>query len=45
MISLNYILSLALIKCWYLRLTNPHIVINSGKNHRANLTIDMIPFN
>ena len=30
-------------ECWYLRLTDPHKVINSGKTERINMTIDMIP--
>ena len=30
-------------ECWYLRLTNPHRVINNGTTDRINLTIDMIP--
>ncbi|MGH1386891.1 aspartyl/asparaginyl beta-hydroxylase domain-containing protein [Kordia sp.] len=30
-------------ECWYLRLTDPHRVINNGKTERVNLTIDMIP--
>jgi len=30
-------------ECWYLRLTDPHRVINSGTGARINLTIDMIP--
>lgn len=30
-------------ECWYLRLTDPHRVINSGTTDRINLTIDMIP--
>ncbi|MGY5353100.1 aspartyl/asparaginyl beta-hydroxylase domain-containing protein [Wenyingzhuangia sp. IMCC45533] len=30
-------------ECWYLRLTNPHRVINNGNDERVNLTIDMIP--
>lgn len=30
-------------ECWYLRLTDPHRVINSGQESRINLTIDMIP--
>ncbi len=30
-------------ECWYLRLTDPHRVVNSGTTDRINLTIDMIP--
>ncbi len=30
-------------ECWYLRLTDPHRVINNGDTERVNLTIDMIP--
>lgn len=30
-------------ECWYLRLTDPHRVINNSPNERVNLTIDMIP--
>ncbi len=30
-------------ECWYLRLTDPHKVINPGPRERINLTIDMIP--
>uniref|UniRef100_UPI0040484260 aspartyl/asparaginyl beta-hydroxylase domain-containing protein n=2 Tax=Roseivirga sp. TaxID=1964215 RepID=UPI0040484260 len=30
-------------ECWYLRLTDPHSVVNSGATDRINLTIDMIP--
>lgn len=30
-------------ECWYLRLTDPHKVINGGASERVNLTIDMIP--
>ena len=30
-------------ECWYLRLTDPHRVINNGTTERVNLTIDMIP--
>ncbi|PTX62749.1 aspartyl/asparaginyl beta-hydroxylase [Kordia periserrulae] len=30
-------------ECWYLRLTDPHRVINNGNTERVNLTIDMIP--
>jgi hypothetical protein len=30
-------------ECWYLRLTDPHRVVNAGTEERINLTIDMIP--
>lgn len=30
-------------ECWYLKLTDPHQVVNSGDTERVNLTIDMIP--
>jgi len=30
-------------ECWYLRLTDPHRVINNGTTDRINLTIDIIP--
>jgi hypothetical protein len=30
-------------ECWYLRLTDPHKVINGGDTERINMTIDMIP--
>lgn len=30
-------------ECWYLRLSDPHEVINSGATDRINLTIDMVP--
>ena len=30
-------------ECWYLRLTDPHKVVNAGTEERINLTIDMIP--
>ncbi len=30
-------------ECWYLRLSDPHRVINSGATDRINLTIDVIP--
>lgn len=30
-------------ECWYLRLTDPHKIINNSKSQRINLTIDMIP--
>ncbi len=30
-------------ECWYLRLTDPHKIINAGTTERINMTIDMIP--
>ena len=30
-------------ECWYMRLTDPHRVINNGDTERVNLTIDMVP--
>lgn len=30
-------------ECWYLRLTDPHRIINGGSLERINLTIDMAP--
>ncbi|MBT9314026.1 aspartyl/asparaginyl beta-hydroxylase domain-containing protein [Leptothoe spongobia] len=30
-------------ECWYLRLTDPHQVINEGTNDRINMTIDIVP--
>ncbi len=30
-------------ECWYLRLSDPHRVINNGATDRINLTIDIIP--
>lgn len=30
-------------ECWYLRLTDPHRIENSGTSERINLTIDMVP--
>jgi hypothetical protein len=30
-------------ECWYLRLSDPHRIINAGDNERINLTIDMVP--
>ncbi len=32
-------------ECWYMRLTDPHRVVNNGNTERVNLTIDMIPNN
>ncbi|HAD98444.1 MAG TPA: aspartyl beta-hydroxylase [Cryomorphaceae bacterium] len=30
-------------ECWYLRLTDPHKVLNRSSGDRINMTIDMIP--
>lgn len=30
-------------ECWYLRLTDPHKIVNGGTTERINLSIDMIP--
>ena len=30
-------------ECWYLRLTDPHKVTNTGTTERINLTIDLVP--
>lgn len=30
-------------ECWYLRLTDPHRVVNEGASERIHLSIDMIP--
>lgn len=30
-------------ECWYMRLSDPHSVVNSSSEDRINLTIDMIP--
>ncbi len=30
-------------ECWYLRLSDPHRINNTGTTERINLTIDMIP--
>ena len=30
-------------QCWYLRLTDPHKIINAGTTERINMTIDVIP--
>ncbi|NQY07267.1 MAG: aspartyl/asparaginyl beta-hydroxylase domain-containing protein [Flavobacteriaceae bacterium] len=30
-------------QCWYLRLTDPHMIENHGATERINLTLDMIP--
>ena len=39
----NEIVPMELGECWYLRLTDPHRVINGGETQRVNMTIDMIP--
>ena len=30
-------------ECWYLRLSDPHRVVNAGATERINITIDMVP--
>jgi hypothetical protein len=30
-------------ECWYLRLTDPHSIVNAGDSQRINMSIDMIP--
>lgn len=30
-------------ECWYLRLTDPHRVVNAGATERINMTIDVVP--
>ena len=30
-------------ECWYMRLTDPHRVVNDGSTDRINMSIDMIP--
>jgi len=30
-------------ECWYLRLTDPHKIVNGGGTQRINMSIDMIP--
>lgn len=30
-------------ECWYLKLTDPHRVVNSSSIERVNMTIDMVP--
>jgi quercetin dioxygenase-like cupin family protein len=30
-------------ECWYLRLSDPHRVVNAGSTERISLTIDMVP--
>ena len=36
-------LGMGLGECWYLRLTDPHSIVNSGGTQRINMSIDMIP--
>jgi hypothetical protein len=30
-------------ECWYLRLSDPHRIVNAGTDERINLTIDTVP--
>lgn len=30
-------------ECWYLRLSDPHRIINAGDTERINMSIDMVP--
>ncbi|WP_144053259.1 aspartyl/asparaginyl beta-hydroxylase domain-containing protein [Xenococcus sp. PCC 7305] len=30
-------------ECWYLRLSDPHRIINGGNTERINMTIDIVP--
>ena len=30
-------------ECWYLKLTDPHKIVNAGDTQRINMSIDMIP--
>jgi len=30
-------------ECWYLRLTDPHRIVNAGATERINMSIDMVP--
>lgn len=30
-------------ECWYLRLSDPHRIVNAGTTERINMSIDMIP--
>ena len=30
-------------ECWYLRLTDPHSIVNASEIQRINMSIDMIP--
>lgn len=36
-------LNMELGECWYLRLTDPHSIVNAGTTQRINMSIDMIP--
>jgi len=36
-------LEMGLGECWYLRLTDPHSIVNEGDTQRINMSIDMIP--
>jgi hypothetical protein len=37
------LMTMELGECWYMRLSDPHKVINDGTTDRINLTIDVIP--
>lgn len=39
----NKIVPMKVGECWYLKLSDPHRVINNGNTDRVNLTIDIIP--
>lgn len=39
----NSLVQMQLGECWYMRLTDPHKVVNAGPTERINLTIDMVP--
>lgn len=39
----NELVPMQLGECWYLRLTDPHKVINGGSTQRINMSIDMVP--
>ncbi|WP_034059529.1 aspartyl/asparaginyl beta-hydroxylase domain-containing protein [Lacinutrix jangbogonensis] len=41
----NTLIPMQVGECWYLRLSDPHRVINDGTTDRVNLTIDVIPNN
>jgi len=30
-------------ECWYLRLSDPHRIVNAGDTERINMSIDMVP--
>jgi len=36
-------LNMGLGECWYLRLTDPHRIVNAAPTERINMSIDMIP--